>query len=60
MLGIQSMYLGTYGGAKNPSIGDLVRAKDAALEAKLEQQIQQSITLMQAIPAPFEASIVGK
>lgn len=57
--GIQMIYMGTYGTNKGAAIADLVRAANPQLETQIETQIQQSITLMQAIPAPFEASIVG-
>lgn len=58
-LGIQNVYLGTYGDNDGPGIEDLVRAKDAALADKLKSQIAASVAAIQAIPAPFDQAIMN-
>lgn len=57
--GIQNMYLGKYGTTDGPGLDDLVRAKNADLDARIQKQLQASIDAIVAIPKPFEASIAG-
>ncbi|HYP87484.1 MAG TPA: imelysin family protein [Polyangiaceae bacterium] len=57
--GIQAMYLGNYGDNDGPGLDELVRAADPDVDRRLQDQLQQSVDLMAAIPEPFEASIVG-
>jgi putative iron-regulated protein len=57
--GIQAMYLGKYGTNAGPGLNELVQAADPAIDKKLTDMIQASIDAIDAIPAPFEASIVG-
>ncbi|AKU94864.1 Iron-regulated protein A precursor [Labilithrix luteola] len=57
--GIQGMYLGKYGTTDGPGLDELVRAKDAALDARIQKQLQTSIDAIVAVPKPFEASVVG-
>ncbi|MEO6954536.1 MAG: imelysin family protein [Polyangia bacterium] len=58
--GILDMYQGHYGtNTTGPGISTLVAAADSAANDKLVATLQRSIDLMKAIPAPFEASIVG-
>ncbi|NVB79976.1 MAG: iron-regulated protein [Kofleriaceae bacterium] len=56
-LGIQNVYLGTYGANHGKGIDDLVRAKDVALADKLKMQIAASVAAIQAIPHPFDQAI---
>src|SRR6185436_15913110 len=37
-LGVEDVYLGRYGAMQGPSLSDLVKAKDPALDAELRQQ----------------------
>jgi putative iron-regulated protein len=57
--GIQAMYLGKYGANDGPGFDELVRAKNADVDARLQKQLQVSIDAIVAIPKPFEASVVG-
>jgi putative iron-regulated protein len=57
--GIQAMYLGNYGSNDGPGIDTLVRAVNPDVDARLQAQLQKSVDAVAAIPAPFEASIVG-
>lgn len=57
--GLQAMYVGKYGTNDGPGLDELVRAKDADLDARLQRQLQASVDAIVAIPKPFEASIVG-
>jgi putative iron-regulated protein len=57
--GIQAMYLGKYGDNDGLGLNDLVHAADPAIDQKLTGMIQASIDAIDAIPPPFEASIVG-
>jgi putative iron-regulated protein len=58
-IGIQNMYLGKYGDHDGPGLNDLVHAVDPAEDAKLQAMLQASVDAVKAIPAPFEAAIVG-
>jgi putative iron-regulated protein len=57
-LGIQNVYLGVYGANDDEGIEDLVRAKDAALADRLTSEIAASVAAIEAIPAPFDRTIV--
>ena len=57
--GLLGLYLGSYGSNDGPGFDVLVRAANPAIDAKLEAQLQASVSAMDAIPKPFEASIVG-
>ena len=57
--GVQNLYLGKYGDNDGPGLNDLVAAVDPAEDARLQKMIQASIDAIDAIPKPFEASIVG-
>lgn len=57
--GVQAMYLGNYGANDGPGFDELVRAADAGLDTRLRAQLQTSVDAISAIPAPFEAAIVG-
>ena len=58
--GLLDLYQGRYGdNTTGPGIDTLVVAADPAADSKLASQMKSSVMLMQAVPAPFEASIVG-
>ena len=57
--GMLDMYIGKYGAADGPGFDDLVRTKNADLDARIKKQMQASIDAIHAIPAPFEQAIVG-
>ncbi len=56
--GIQNVYEGRYGTIDGPGIYDLVAARDQALADRLRDEIQTSVDLAMAIPAPFDRAIV--
>jgi putative iron-regulated protein len=56
--GIQNVYEGRYGDIDGPGIYDLVAARDEALADRLRAEIQASVELAEAIPAPFDQAIV--
>jgi putative iron-regulated protein len=58
-LGIQNVYLGHYGAVAGPSLSDLVRAVDPALDATMRTRIQGAIDAIAAIPPPFDRAILG-
>ncbi|MDC0744472.1 imelysin family protein [Polyangium mundeleinium] len=58
-LGIQNVYLGRRGQVDLPGIDDLVRARDAALDARLQKEMQESIEAIKAIGEPFDQAILG-
>jgi putative iron-regulated protein len=58
-VGVQQMYLGTYGDNDGPGLDDLVKAADPKLDADLKQKLQASIDAIAAIPKPFEDAIAG-
>lgn len=57
-VGIQNVYLGTYGSTDGQGIEDLVRAKDSTLADRLTSEIAASIAAIEAIPTPFDRAIV--
>jgi len=58
-IGIQNVYLGRLGPMDGPGLNDLVRSRDAALNTRMEAQLQSSIDLLRAIPEPFDQAILG-
>jgi putative iron-regulated protein len=58
-LSIQNVYLGRYKDTDGPGIDQLVRAKDAALDTKLQGQLQASLDAIQAIPVPFDQALMN-
>jgi putative iron-regulated protein len=58
-VGIQNVFLGTYGANDGDGIEDLVRAKNPALADKLKSDIAASIAAIQMIPAPFDQAIMA-
>ena len=57
-LGVQRVYTGQYGGVSGPSIKDLIAAEDEALAEALADEINRSVALALAIPAPFDGLLV--
>lgn len=51
---VQIVYSGDYGSVAGVGIKDVVAAEDADLAQRLEDQIRRSVSLAQAIPAPFD------
>lgn len=52
--GIQMVYLGEVGSVDGTGIYDLVAAEDPELADRLRDEIAESISLAEAIPAPFD------
>jgi putative iron-regulated protein len=52
--GIQMVYTGEYPGAEGPGLSELVSEADAGLDEQLAGQLEQSVALAGAIPAPFD------
>ncbi len=55
---VQNVYLGDYAGATGEGLADLVAARDAALDARVQGEITAAIDAIEAIPAPFSTAIV--
>ncbi|ACY16367.1 imelysin family protein [Haliangium ochraceum] len=55
--GIQNVYLGRYSYLSGPSISDLVRQEDPALDAEMRAAFEKSLAAVQAIPVPFDQNI---
>ncbi len=55
--GIQNVYLGRYGYLDGPSVSDLVRQIDPALDSEMREKFEASLKAVQAIPAPFDQAI---
>lgn len=58
-IGIQNVYLGTYGSLSGASISDLVKAKDPALDEKVRANLTAAVNATKAIPVPFDQQILG-
>jgi putative iron-regulated protein len=56
--GIQNVYEGRYDTLDGPGIYDLVATRDQALADRLRDELQASVDLAMAIPAPFDQAIV--
>jgi putative iron-regulated protein len=52
--GIQMIYTGEYPGASGPGLSALVAEADADLDEQLTAQLEESVSLAEAIPAPFD------
>jgi putative iron-regulated protein len=55
--GIEMVYLGQWGSAAGPGIDDLVMEVDPELADRLGEEIRTSVSLAEAIPAPFDQSL---
>jgi putative iron-regulated protein len=58
-LGVENAYLGRYHASAGPSVSDLVRAKDAALDATMRQQLAAVRAAIEAIPPPFDHAVLA-
>ncbi len=58
-IALQNVYLGSYGATDDAGIDELVRAKNPALADRLKTEIETSITLIKAIPVPFDQAITN-
>lgn len=63
-IGIRNVYLGRYERSDGtivagPSLSELVAARDPALDARMREQLDASVTAIGAIPGPFDQAILG-
>ncbi|MDI1483485.1 imelysin family protein [Polyangium sp. y55x31] len=58
-IGIQNVYLGRRASVDLPGIDELVRERDPALDARLQEEMQASIDAIEAIGKPFDQAILG-
>lgn len=63
-LGIQNVYLGRYERTdgtvvSGPGLTDLVAARDAALDARMREQLEESVSAADAIGGPFDELILS-
>ncbi len=59
LLGVQNVYLGTYGSVTGQGVDKLVAAKDASLDAKMKSLLTTALASIKAIPLPFDQAILG-
>lgn len=59
-IGVRMIYTGDYAGVDGPSLSDAVAAADPALDAALRTHLDQSVTMAQALPGPFDQLILGE
>ena len=52
--GVQSVLTGDYGSVSGPGVLALIAAEDEELAKQLEDEVRRSVTLADAIPAPFD------
>ena len=52
--GVWLVYTGDYGSVSGPGVKDLIAAEDEELAQQLEDEIRLSVSLANAIPAPFD------
>src|SRR5262249_30832521 len=57
--GVEDLYLGRYGSLSGPALSDLVREQDASLDDQLRQQIHAALVGIQAIPQPFDHTVIA-
>jgi putative iron-regulated protein len=58
-IAIENVYLGRSGTLTGPSLSDLVKARDAALDERLRTEMAASIAAIEAIPTPFDQSLMN-
>jgi putative iron-regulated protein len=58
-LAIQNVYLGRYGTIDGPGLDDLVKARDAALDTRMKEQLEASLAAIAEIPVPFDQAITS-
>ena len=57
-LSMQNIYLGKFGAIDGPGLDEIVAARDPELDAKMQAQLQETVDLIEAIPAPFDQAIM--
>lgn len=57
--GVEDVYLGHYQGLQGPSLSDLVRAKNPALDMQTRQQLAAVRAAIEAIPPPFDHAVLS-
>lgn len=57
-LSMQNIYLGKFGTVDGPGLDELVAARDPELDAKMQAQLQETVDLIEVIPAPFDQAIM--
>ena len=57
--GVQAVYLGVVGEQRGPGLNTLVRAADADLDALIRKQLNGAVAAIEAIPAPFDQTLLG-
>jgi len=58
-LGIKNVYLGEWGRHDGPGFDDLVKAINPALDARMKQELRDTLAALEAIPQPFDQAILG-
>ncbi len=58
-LGVEDAYLGRYGTLTGPSVSDLVKAKNATLDAAMRQQLAAIRAALAAMPQPFDHAVLA-
>jgi putative iron-regulated protein len=56
---IQNVYLGKYGTLDVPGLDEMVRERDPELDKRLQEQLEASISAIEAIPGPFDQAMMG-
>ena len=57
--GVDDTYHGRYGSLAGPSVKDLLIEIDPALAEQIDQQIQATVMEIQAIPQPFDHTVIA-
>ncbi len=58
--GLENVYLGRFNGVDGAGLDDLVKARDAALDTKMKQELTAALAAIDAIPGPFDQAILGE
>lgn len=63
-IGLRNVYLGRYVATdgtlvSGPGLSDLVRTRDAALDARARAELDGVVDAIEAIPAPFDQAVLG-
>jgi putative iron-regulated protein len=58
-LGIEDVYLGRYLTSEGPSIAELIKARNPALDTQMRQQLTAVRTAIGAIPPPFDHAVLA-
>lgn len=57
-LSMQNIYVGKFGTVDGPGLDEIVAARDPELDAKMQAQLQETVDLIESIPAPFDQAIM--